>query len=180
MSSSRNNLYKYIYIICLFLLLMTLSLIFNDNFSSVGFYAFPNLTIAGLAYISAYLDIYPGWLTSYMLFYIYGSMTPFNPAVFGFIGTVSYTVSYILWRKIPYDNAATEMLTAFIVSLVYYLTLFLIVFYYYGMHFLYWNFLLSYGFPVSISTALFTPAVFFLFKKGGYKNFLKKNKLIYL
>jgi hypothetical protein len=107
-------------------------------------------------------------------------MTPLNPAVFGFIGTVSYAVSYVLWRKIPYDNAATEILTTFIASWVYYLTLFLIVFYCYGMHFLYWNFLLSYGFPVSVSTALFAPAVFFLFKKAGYKNFLKKNKLIYL
>jgi hypothetical protein len=159
---------------------MILSLIFNDNFSSGGFYAFPNLAIAGLVYISAYLDLYPGWLTAYILFYIYGSMTPLNPAVFGFIGTLSYAVSYILWRKIPYENAATEILISFIASSAYYLSLFLVVFYYYGMHFLYWDFFLSYGFPVSVSTALFSPAVFFFFKKAGYKNFLKKNKIIYL
>ena len=159
---------------------MILSLIFNDNFSSGGFYIFPNLAIAGLVYISAYLDLYPGWLTTYILFYIYGSMTPLNPSVFGFIGTLSYVVSYILWRKIPYDNAATEILAAFIASSVYYLALFLVVFYCYGMHFLYWDFFLSYGFPVSVSTALFSPAVFFFFKKAGYKNFLKKHKIIYL
>ncbi len=159
---------------------MILSLIFNDNFSSGGFYAFPNLAIAGLVYISAYLDLYPGWLTAYILFYIYGSMTPLNPAVFGFIGTLSYAVSYILWRKIPYENAATEILAAFIASSAYYLSLFLVVFYCYSMHFLYWDFFLTYGFPVSVSTALFTPAVFFFFKKAGYKNFLKKNKIIYL
>jgi len=159
---------------------MILSLIFNDNFSSGGFYVFPNLAIAGLVYISAYLDLYPGWLTVYILFYIYGSMTPLNPAVFGFIGTLSYAVSYILWRKIPYDNAAVEMLVTFIASSVYCLSLFLIVFYCYGMHFLYWDFFLSYGFPMSVSTALFSPAVFFLFKKAGYKIFLKKNKIIYL
>jgi hypothetical protein len=159
---------------------MILSLIFNDNFSSGSFYIFPNLAIAGLVYISAYLDLYPGWLTAYILFYIYGSMTPLNPAVFGLTGTVSYAVSYILWRKIPYDNAATEILVAFIASWIYYLTLFLIVFYRYDMHFIYWNFILSYGFPVSVSTALLTPAAFFFFKKAGYKNFLKKHKLIYL
>jgi hypothetical protein len=153
---------------------MILSLIFNDNFSSGGFYAFPNLAIAGLVYISAYLDLYPGWLTAYILFYIYGSMTPLNPAVFGFIGTLSYAVSYILWRKIPYENAATEILISFIASSAYYLSLFLVVFYYYGMHFLYWDFFLSYGFPVSVSTALFSPAVFFFLKKQGYKNFLKR------
>ncbi|MHB1695688.1 MAG: hypothetical protein ACYCSB_06385 [bacterium] len=160
--------------------LMILSLIFNDNFYSRGFYAFPNFTIVGLVYISAYLDLYPGWLTSYILFYIYGSMTPLNPAVFGLIGTVSYAVSYILWRKIPYDNAATEILIAFIVSWFYYIMLFLIVFYCYDIHFLYWNFLLSYYLPVSVSTALLTPALFFFFKKIGYRNFLKKKKLIYL
>ena len=159
---------------------MTLSLIFNDNFYSGGLYVFPNLAIAGLVYISAYLGIYPGWLMSYILFYIYGSMTPLNPAVFGFIGTLSYTVSYILWRKIPYDNAVTEILIVFITSCIYYITLFFIVFYFYGIHFLYWDFFISYSFPVSVSTALFAPAVFFFFKKAGYKNFLKKNKLIYL
>ncbi|MHB8231879.1 MAG: hypothetical protein ACYDDB_03115 [bacterium] len=117
---------------------------------------------------------------TYILFYIYGSMTPLNPAVFGFTGTVSYAVSYIIWRKIPSDNMITEILITFIASWVYYLLLFLIVFYYMGIHFIYWNFLFYYSFPVSASTALLSPAVFFLFKKIGYKNFLKRNKIIYL
>ncbi|MHB1661960.1 MAG: hypothetical protein ACYCSQ_08030 [bacterium] len=158
---------------------MILSLVFNNNFNSGAFYVFPNLAIAGLVYLSAYLDLYPGWLMAYILFYIYGSMTPLNPAVFGFIGTVSYAVSYIIWRKIPSDNMIVEILITFIASWIYYLLLFLIVFYYFGMHFIYWNFLFSYGFPVSVSTALLSPAVFFFFKKIGYKNFLKRNKLIY-
>lgn len=179
MSSSRNNIFKYIYIICLFLFLMILSLLFNNNFNFGTFYVFPNLSIAGLVYLSAYLDFFPGWITAYIIFYIYGSMTPLNPVVFGFIGTVSYAVSYIIWRKISLDNIILEILITFIAAWIYYLLLFLIVFYYFDMHFIYWNFLFYYCLPICISTALLSPAVFFLFKKIGYKNFLKRNKLIY-
>ena len=119
MSLSRNDIYKYIYIICSFLFLMVISLIFN-NYSHFGyFFVFHNIVIAGIVYISAYLDIYSGGIMSYILFYIYGSMTPLDPTLFGFIGVVSYAVSYILWRKISSDNFLSEILITFQVHLIY-------------------------------------------------------------
>ncbi len=180
MSLSRNNIYKYFYLSGLFLLLIILSLILNDNFNLGSFRIFPNMEVAGLVFISAYLDIYAGWFIVYALFYIYGAMTPLNPAVFGLTGTVAYAASYVIWRRIPYDNAITEILITFIASLIYYCVLFFVVFYGFGIHFIYWNFLIYYAFPASVSTSVISPAVFFLFKKAGYKNFLNKNKLIYL
>jgi hypothetical protein len=182
MSSSRNNTAKYLYVVCFFLFLIVLSLIFTNNFysGSGALHIFPNLALAGLVYISAYLDIYSGWLAVYVLFYIYGSMTPLNPAVFGFAGTVSYAFSYVLWRKISNDNAVTEIIITFATAWVYYIVLFLVVFYYFDMHFIYWNFTVTYAVPVSVSTAVFAPAVFYFFKKIGFKIFLKKNKLLYL
>ncbi len=183
MSSSRNKIYKYIYITCLLLALIILPLIFNDNFHSgggaEGFYIFPNLMLIAAVYISAYLDIYQGWMLAYALFYVYGSMTSLNPAIFGLTGTVSYALSYIIWRKIPSDNIISEILITFFVSWIYYLFLFFIVCYRLGVHFAFRNFLFHYGFPASAATALISPAAFFFFKKTGYKNFLKKNKIIY-
>ncbi len=157
---------------------MVISLIFN-NYSHYGyFFVFPNLVIAGIVYISAYLDIYSGGIMSYILFYIYGSMTPLDPTLFGFIGVVSYAVSYILWRKISSDNFLSEILITFFSSSGYYLVLFLIVYYRLGIHFIYLNFIFSYGLPASVATALISPAIFFFFKKIGYKNFLKRNQAI--
>ncbi len=184
MFSSKNNniIYKYFYIICLFLFLIIFPLIFSNyfNFDSGSFYVFPNLALAGLVYVSAYLDVYSGWIAAYIMFYVYGSMTPLNPSVFGLAGTLSYAASYVVWRRIPYDNVPNEILITFIVSCIFYFILFLIVFYGLNINFLYWNFILSYGFPVTVSTALVSPWVFYIFKKIGFGNFLNKKKLMYL
>ena len=179
-SSKNNSVYKYFYIAFLFLLLIILPLIFsnNFNFNSGSFYVFPNFALAGLVFISAYLDVYSGWIAAYIIFYIYGSMTPLNPAVFGFSGTISYAASYVIWRRIPFENAITEILITFAVSYIFYLILFLTVFYGLKIDFMYWNFLFSYVLPVSITTALVSPAVFYVFKKAGLGNFLNKRKLI--
>ncbi len=178
--NKNNSFYKYFYIFCLFLLLIILPLIFSNNFNinSGSFYIFPNLALAGAVFLSAYLDVYSGWVASYILFYIYGSMTPLNPAIFGFSGTLTYTVSYFIWRKIPFENAIMEILITFIASYIFYLILFLTILYGLKIDFIYWNFLFSYVLPVSITTALVSPAVFYIFKKAGLGNFLNRRRPI--
>ncbi len=180
MSLSKNNTVKYIYIFCfsLFLILISLVLANNfNNFNKIGI--FPNLSLITLIYLSAYLDVYPGVILSYLLFYIYGSMTALNPAVFSLAGVVSYSVSYVLWRKVSAENSMNEILITFFSSIIYYLMLFLIVFYSIGIHFNYLNFFLLYSLPASITTSLISPLIFLVFKKIGYKIFLKRNKIIF-
>lgn len=173
---SKNNTVRYIYIFCFSLFLMLVSLVLTNNFAKIGI--FPNLSIIVLIYISAYMDVYAGAILSYLLFYIYGSMTVLNPAVFSLAGVVSYAVSYIIWRKVSAENAVNEILITFFVSTIYYFILFLIVFYPLGIHFSYWNFFILHSLPVSITTSLISPLLFFIFKKIGYKNFLRRNKII--
>lgn len=173
---SKNNTVKYICIFCFSLFLMLISLMLTNNFNDAGI--FPNLSFIVLIYISAYLDVYPGIILSYLLFYIYGSMTVFNPAVFSLAGVVSYAVSYILWRKASADNWLNEILITFFSATIYYFGLFLIVFYSSDIHFNYWNLFLSYILPASVITSLISPLVFFIFKKISYKNFLKSDKII--
>ncbi len=173
---SKNNTVKYIYIFCFSLFLMFVSLVLINNFNKIDI--FPNLSIIALIYISAYTDVYSGAILSYLIFYIYGSMTVLNPAAFSLVGIASYSVAYILWRKVSAENGVNEILITFFVSTVYYFILFLIVFYSLGMHFNYWNFFLLYSLPVSITTSLISPPLFFIFKKIGFKNFLKRNKII--
>ncbi|MCL4542357.1 MAG: hypothetical protein M1458_01255 [Deltaproteobacteria bacterium] len=153
-----------------------MSLVLRGNFHATNI--LPNMPLIALIYISAYIDVYPGAALSYLIFYIYGSMTALNPAVFPLAGIVSYAVSYILWRKVSSKNGVNEILITFLSSTIYYLMLFLIVFYSLGMHFNYWNFFLFYSLPVSIITSLISPLLFFIFKKIGYKNFLKRNRII--
>lgn len=176
MFSSKNDAVKYIYIFCFALLLMLISLIFTNNFNRIGL--FPNLSLIAIVYIAAYLDVYSGAISSYLLFYIYGSLTVLNPAAFSLAAVIAYAVSYILWRKVSTDNWLNEILITFSASAVYYFALFFIIFYSLGMHFNYRNFFFSHGFSVSIMTALISPLVFLFFKKIGYKNFSKRNRII--
>lgn len=176
MFSLKNNKAKYIYIVCFSLFLMLISLLLTNNFTKITI--LPNLSLIVLIYISAYMDIYSGAVFSYILFYIYGSVTLMNPSIFSLAGVIAYAVSYVLWRSVSAESGLNEILITFFSSMAYYLTLFLIVFYCLNTQFNYWNFLLLHSLPVSIITSFISPLIFFVFRKIGYKNFLKRSKII--
>jgi len=155
---------------------MLISLTSTNNFNHINI--FPNLALIAIVYIAAYLDVYTGAISSYLLFYIYGSLTVLNPATFSLAAVIAYVVSYILWRKVSTDNWFNEILITFAASAVYYFTLFFIVFYSLDMHFDYQNFFFLHSIPISIITAVISPLAFLLFKKLGYKNFSKRNRII--
>lgn len=171
----KNNGYKYTYASGFFLLLIVLPLIFNDIYCVKSFYFFPNLVLAGIVYVSAYMEIYAGILTAYAVFYIFGSLTSFNPSLFSLAGTVAFSAAYLLWRRIQSENIFTEFAVTFISSATYYLVLSGAVFYGLNIEFSSWNFFFSYAIPVSVATSIFSPLVFMAFKKIKLGSFLRKS-----
>ncbi len=171
----NNNAARYFSIFCFSFFLIIFSLVLVNNLGYISF--LPAFLIIALVYIAAYANVGIGVVLSYVLFYIYGSLTAVNPAVVAFSGIVSYAVAYILWKKIAIDNVLVEILVTFFSFAVFDIVLFMSVFYGLGVGFSYTDFFTGFYLPSSVSTALISPVIFPVFKKLGFAKFPWKGAL---
>lgn len=150
-------------------------LVFSNHFYKPIF--FPNLAIVVLIYFSLYMDFFSGVLISYIIFYIYGSVTALNSSTFALIGVITFVVAFYLWKKLLTDNIFHEFLITFLSSLVYYMIFFLLIYYFFKFKYNFIDFFLFYLFPVSLTTSVVSPLVFYIFKKIDSSSLKKKREI---
>jgi predicted neutral ceramidase superfamily lipid hydrolase len=151
-------------------------LVFSNHFYKLTF--FPNLAIIILIYFSLYMDFFSGILISYVIFFIYGSLTALNPSTFALIGVMTFMAAFYLWKKFSTDNTINEVLITFLSSLIYYITFFLLIYYFFEFKYNFINFLVFYLFPVSLTTSIVSPLIFYMFKKIDPSSLRKKKGII--